>query len=257
MKCPCGTHACFNNPDEKTGICCSKCKSDNMVDIKSKKCITCNITRPTFNSPGKTVALYCNGCALPGMVDIKSKKCKTHLCDTRPSTKYKGYCTRCFIHLFPDEKISTRYRTKERHIADYIRETFPDLEILFNTTVGGCSKRRPDIFIEQFTHSIIIEVDEDQHKSYDTTCEIARLNELYTDLGDRPIKLIRFNPDSYIKNKRKIPPLFKQDKKDNNLLLNNDEWAIRSTVLKSTIEKYTKITDDTTVKVEYLFFDKA
>jgi hypothetical protein len=51
--------------------------------------------------------------------------------------------------------------------------------------------------IEKYTHVIIVECDEEQHKSYDTTCETQRINDIYTDLGDRPIVLIRFNPDAY------------------------------------------------------------
>lgn len=45
---------------------------------------------------------------------------------------------------------------------------------------------------------IIIENDEFQHKSEDYSCESKRVMELFQDLGNRPLVLIRFNPDSYI-----------------------------------------------------------
>ena len=38
--------------------------------------------------------------------------------------------------------------------------------------LGGCSKRRPDNLIEMLTHVIIVEVDENCHINYNTTCEI-------------------------------------------------------------------------------------
>lgn len=47
------------------------------------------------------------------------------------------------------------------------------------------------------THIIIIEVDENKHTSYDTSCENKRLMELSQDLAHRPIVFIRFNPDAY------------------------------------------------------------
>lgn len=61
---------------------------------------------------------------------------------------------------------------------------------------GGCSKRRPDFLFDIFTHTVI-ECDENDHKDYSTSCEIAKLNETFTDLADRPMILIRFNPDNY------------------------------------------------------------
>jgi len=93
-------------------------------------------------------------------------------------------------------------------VSEFIKESYKDLNITYNKQIeGGCSKHRPDIFIDCLTHSIIIEVDENQHKnnkSYNTECELRRLNNLFTDLADRPIIFIRFNPDSYINKKNKL-----------------------------------------------------
>ena len=53
-------------------------------------------------------------------------------------------------------------------------------------------------------HSVIIEIDEHQHKngnSYTPECDKRRLNNLFTYLADRPIVFIRFNPDSYTNKK--------------------------------------------------------
>jgi hypothetical protein len=48
------------------------------------------------------------------------------------------------------------------------------------------------------SHIIIIEIDENKHTDYDSTCEVTRLNQLSIDLHHRPIVLIRFNPDAYV-----------------------------------------------------------
>jgi hypothetical protein len=60
---------------------------------------------------------------------------------------------------------------------------------------GGCSHRRPDMFIDLGTHCLIIEVDENQHRQYE--CETKRMVDLYEDIGFRHVVFLRFNPDSY------------------------------------------------------------
>jgi hypothetical protein len=41
-----------------------------------------------------------------------------------------------------------------------------------------CSKKRPDIYFELNKHCIIVEIDENQHNSYQNSCECARINEI-------------------------------------------------------------------------------
>lgn len=47
------------------------------------------------------------------------------------------------------------------------------------------------------SESMIVEVDENQHETYDCTCENKRVMALFQDLGSRPLVMIRFNPDEY------------------------------------------------------------
>ena len=42
-----------------------------------------------------------------------------------------------------------------------------------------------------------VEVDENNHSSYDCSCENKRIMILSQDVGHRPITFIRFNPDKY------------------------------------------------------------
>lgn len=47
-------------------------------------------------------------------------------------------------------------------------------------------------------HTIVIEIDENQHEDYECSCENKRLMELFQDAGgNRPFTMIRFNPDEY------------------------------------------------------------
>ncbi len=78
-------------------------------------------------------------------------------------------------------------------------QTFPDITWVSDKKVaGGCSRRRPDDMVDMGSHVIIIDVDENQHKAYDCSCENARMVEILEDVGDRPTVFIRFNPDDYI-----------------------------------------------------------
>jgi hypothetical protein len=223
-----------------------------MIDIKNKKCrhIDCKKI-PYFNFADKKTAIFCKNHALDEMINVRDKTCKNSWCTTLANPKYKGYCLRCFIHEFPDQEIARHYKIKETHVADYLREIFPD-KFTFDKTVGGCSKRRPDAYIDLLTHIIILECDENQHKDYDTTCEISRINELFTDLGDRPIVFIRFNPDAY-DNK---PSSFKYHKTSGvPIIRNSEEWNGRLESLKNCINKYIHNIPSETI-FEYLFYDK-
>ena len=68
-----------------------------------------------------------------------------------------------------------------------------------------CSKRRPDILYETIYRYVIVEIDENQHKSYEDRCECARINEITSSLVAhyiKPVIFVRYNPD-VVKNKGK------------------------------------------------------
>lgn len=249
----------FNYKGEKKGIYCFNCKEDTMENVEGKKCAICYITRANYNYPGIKSAIVCGKCQKQGMINVINKLCLNDWCNTRaPNKLYNGYCSRCFFHMFPDSEFSRNYKVKEKHVTDSVKEMFPDLNMIIDKRVhGGCSKRRPDILIELFTHIIIIECDENQHQDYNTTCEIARINELYTDLGDRPIIFIRFNPDGYIINGKKFKSSFKAHKILGTPIINNqEEWQNRLTTLKNTIQINIDSIPTEQITEEYLYFDQ-
>ena len=96
-------------------------------------------------------------------------------------------------------------------MTDFIKYQFQDQDMTFDKQTSGCSRRRPDVYIDKFTHIVITECDENQHK--DTSCENKRMMELFQDFGNRPIVYIRFNPDSYVnKDNKKVLSSFKMHK---------------------------------------------
>jgi hypothetical protein len=94
-KCSCGKQPTFNVPGEKRGVCCSKCKTDDMIDVVHKKC-PCGKT-PKFNVPGGVFGVCCNGCKTDCMVDVVNKRCP---CGNRayynvPGEKMGVCCSKC------------------------------------------------------------------------------------------------------------------------------------------------------------------
>jgi hypothetical protein len=70
------------------------------------------------------------------MINICAQYCNTPLCGIQiKNNKYNGYCVRCYINIYPDKPISVNYRTKERNVFDFIKDTYPDLRLVFNNRI--------------------------------------------------------------------------------------------------------------------------
>ncbi len=92
-------------------------------------------------------------------------------------------------------------------MATHLKEKFSGVDWVTDKRVeGGYSRRRPDLLLDMGSHVVIVEVDENQHNTYDCTCEHRRMMEISQDLNNHHIVMIRFNPDGYIcKEKGKLP----------------------------------------------------
>jgi len=259
----CLKHPNFNYFFETSGIYCLTHKLKDMVDVVNKKCIyeNCN-KKPSFNYEGKTEMLYCLSHKLDGMINITIKKCKTPLCDTKANPHYENYCLRCYTYIYPNNKTTKRnYKTKEQTVVDYVEKTFPNLTIIKDKVNGdGCSKKRPDILIDLGYQVIVVEIDENQHKNYDCSCNNKRIMEISQDNGHRPIIFIRFNPDGYKINENKIQSCWKL-LKTGFLTLNKTkitEWNNRLNSLRNQIEYWCDPNNktDKTVEIIQLYYDQ-
>jgi len=83
-------------------------------------------------------------------------------------------------------------------------------------------KKRPDIYYELNKHCVIVEVDENQHNTYEDVCECSRLNEIVNGIGGKSVIIIRYNTDAIkckgkkvkISNSGRIDLLIKTIKKE-------------------------------------------
>ena len=251
------------NYEGKKALYCKKHKKDNMIDVLNKKCLENNcINIPNFNYEGKKKGIYCSKHKKNNMVDVIHKKCKAEYgCTIQVNTKlYKGYCLRCFQYLFPDEPITRNYKTKEREVVNFIKNEFNNYDWVADKKIAdGCSKRRPDLYIDLGYQIIIIEIDEDQHNQYDCSCENKRLMEISQDFDHRPLVFIRFNPDKYTTLENKNNNSCWKIKRDTGrcMISRKTEWKRRLNILKNQVSYWLNEENKTnkTIKVVHLFFN--
>ena len=78
----------------------------------------------------------------------------------------------------------------------HFRRTF-EVPFKYDESPGfECTKRRPDIRFETPTHDVVVEVDENQHRGYEESCECARISEIVGAIGGKSAVFVRYNPDT-------------------------------------------------------------
>lgn len=240
---------------KKDKLNCVDCRGKNICEHNKIRyqCVECKGGRICPHKKRKSHCKTCGGSAL----------CKSEWCETVATAKYDSYCLNCYIHLFPDKPNARNYKTKEKSVADFVLTEFP-LEkyswISDKRIQDGCSRKRPDLFLDLGYQIIIVEIDENQHESYDCSCENKRLMELSQDVHHRPIIFIRFNPDDYIGvESKKITSCWGVNKKGICDIKKTKvkEWSNRLESLKTQIEYWCQETNktDKTLEIIQLFYD--
>lgn len=94
-KCNCGNGLKIYNYEGLKAEFCSLCKNSDMVNVIHTKC-NCGKAFPNYNFEN-LIAKYCNKCKLEGMINVKQQKC---FCNKkRPCFNFEGlpskYCSEC------------------------------------------------------------------------------------------------------------------------------------------------------------------
>ena len=175
--------------------------------------------------------------------------------------RHRGYpqCTKCnymsvkkegtlcsYCDPIKLEKMKKRHKSKENNIASFLtkkdikyeREVYLDFSC-FETINDETKSCRVDFVIYTESRIIILELDENQHKSYKISCENRRLAQIIGNQIEREEKLliIRYNPDEFYVYNEKIK-YNQQDKMD---------------FLLHFIESYTIVNEK--IDIVYLFYD--
>lgn len=116
---------------------------------------------------------------------------------------------------------------------------------------------RPDIHVELDDRIISIEVDENQHKSYDGPKEDSRIYYFCESMYHKNIHIIRFNPDKYVSKGKQIRSCWKLDDSGRYEISDKEQWDNRLAKLCDVINEC--ITTDTQepINLVYLFYDSG
>jgi hypothetical protein len=195
----------------KQPVYCASCKLDGMIDLRTKKCIQCNLTAACFGYEGEKYE-HCGNCKKDGMINLKdiNKKCKQEKCLLRGNIKYRGYCTFCFQHLFPNDPLCLEmnckvYETKVRTMLTEHKLDFTYDKPIYHSGCDCSSRRRVDFWKLVGNTMLAIEVDENQHSWYDKKDEEIRYDDLFMHFSGKWI-FIRFNPNKYKKGNAVLNP---------------------------------------------------
>jgi hypothetical protein len=247
-----GSQICIHN---KITYYCKECDGNAFCEHNKEKnrCKDCGGSSRCEHNRLKSQCKECDGISIchhdkqKGQCIICSPKIACYNCKhmvMSSNKSYRPYCFKCYCVRNPDIEIKRRYKTKENLLGEALKEMNLGINFIQDKKVdGGCSYRRPDFLFDLFTHTVIVECDENDHKDYSTTCEIAKLNETFTDLADRPMILIKFNPDKY-----EGKTCFDKDCK-----LIKTEWNSRIKILKNEVKKAVQEIPEDLITIKNLF----
>ena len=172
-------------------------------------------------------------------------------CRTLANRKLNGYCSHCFVNLFPEDPkaLMVRNKSKELQVMTHIFSKyggFRNDKPFYVDLEGGCcaTKRRIDLRKLINNTMLCIEVDENQHKRYVKQNENNGYDDLFMDFSGKYI-FIRYNPDKF---------------KDKYGKSKNPMFDTRMEVLEASINKHIMRTlnDENIdlVEIHHLFYDE-
>lgn len=273
-QCTCGKQPSFNYEDQFPPVCCIDCKLPGMVDVISPQCTTdgCK-SRPRYGYPGNP-PIKCPGHSEPDMIRnprtvctaescheiaiygiTEPRHCETH----RESTEFnliEQLCTSCQLlgivdatglcgYCSPENQLRTMLAKQRIVQAFLVQQSVTGNLPLFDTADipvdhGECSKERPDFLWDCGGWYVILEVDEDQHRTYPKSCENIRMFNIHQSLGGPPVWFIRYNPDPLkVGNQRRDPA-----------------QITRHTLLIETLQRCLAVSPAETIQAVYLFYDQ-
>lgn len=271
-RCACGKIKYYCKKCDGSGLCkphgirkdlCVKCGGKGICPHKLPYClcIECGGISRCIHGPRKD---QCSQCGT-AFCEHKSWKQSCITCHpekacqeckkvfVRKINRFHPYCSACFFEKFPDNKEAREYRIKEKFFVKKITEAFPNIDMRFNKTVpGGCSQKRPDIFVEFDSYNIGIENDELIHPNETVQERRARNILIWKDGKCKPLYMIRFNPDAYSNTEEKFDSCFSF--KEGKMIVDELEWERRFSILSELIQDCLTTEPDEPITEHVLFY---
>ena len=170
-------------------------KQEGETRIKYRTCTAVHNCRdiPLF---GRHYAERCEGHRLVSDMNLAERKCED--CGLFEILMGDNKCRNCSSFLDVQKR---GYLEKQRHVQGFLDRDAGLCEYDFSdrmfavTETGSCVRYRPDFLWDVGTHVVILEIDEDQHQTYEELCECVRMRNI-AECIMRPTVFIRYNPDS-------------------------------------------------------------
>jgi hypothetical protein len=229
----CGKRATFNFPGTKVPIRCKKHIDPGMVDVANKKCVKENCPKTASYGYLFHTKIHCRPHSNKNEYLKIFPKCEKSKegCKERPFYSDTNYPKRCEAHKNSNDTniveqrckgcnqldfinvnkqlcndcysffVLNKGKEKEKRVGEILMANGYQFESKDKIVVDGCSKYRPDYVLDFGLLKVIVEVDENQHKSYTCECEQGRMATLHQDFGGVPVLFIRYNPDNYLDGK--------------------------------------------------------
>ena len=203
-RCPCGSLSpTFNMPGETKGVCCKSCKTDGMFDVVHKRC-ACGF-RPLFNVPGGSIGVCCQRCKTDEMVDVENKFCPGYAAECPVRTRLSGkheYCLSCD----PNDARRKRFKLYEDAFFAYVKDKLDVHQREFRVTFDPNDTAKKFACIDGIVIGegvvVCLEVDENGHRDYE--CDDHRMHlvtaELLQTYPDCVVSWVRVNPTIGSKN---------------------------------------------------------
>jgi len=156
-----------------------------MISRPSRKCKQCKDIA-TF---GHKIQMHCEKHKKNGENNLIEKLCSN--CNMVNIFGDNGVCLYCDPDIMKQKILS-----KQNIVKKLLDDNNFDYVYYDEVINRKCGLERPDFVFDCNTHFIILEVDEDQHKSRSEECEITRMLNIPNSMMD-PVIFIRYNPDIY------------------------------------------------------------
>ena len=157
------------------------------------------ITEPNHCEKHKLADEYC----------LTERKCPK--CNSIDILNKQGVCINICSLVEQDLLMKKRVKKKEEFIAKLLAEEIDlknDVIEMWRDTIidSSCTKTRPDFAYHCGTHIVIVEVDEEQHRSYNNCgyekkdkikAENVRMYNIGNIFQGKPVIFIRYNPDDF------------------------------------------------------------
>jgi hypothetical protein len=223
----CQTTPTFNYEKEQKPLFCAKHKREKMVNIR---CIMCKQPECKIRACFGLVGLQPSCCSLhreDQMLYNPRRRCESDECKEIATWGVRSVAERCDAHKQPTDRDLVTHRCIVCDKPDLLNQDkqCPDCDtrgvnirlgrqrqvkaaidaaslpayhtydrVAFDNT--SCGKERPDFAWDCGSYWLMLEIDEDQHKSRPCECEQTRMVNVTQGIA-MPCLWVRYNPDEY------------------------------------------------------------